>query len=31
MSRLVFGDEGSMALAVLGKVDRSTIERLWKS
>ena len=31
MSRLVFGDEGSMALAVLGKVDRATIERLWKS
>ena len=31
MSKLVFGDVGSMALAVLGKVDRSTIERLWKS
>jgi predicted Zn-dependent peptidase len=31
MSSLVFGDEGRMALAVLGKVDRGAIERLWKS
>jgi len=31
MSRLVFGDAANMALAVLGKVDRSTLERLWKS
>ena len=31
MSGLVFGEPGSMALAVLGKVDRREIERLWKS
>ena len=31
ISSLIFGEPGSMALAVLGKVDRSAIERLWKS
>ncbi|MGD0231780.1 MAG: pitrilysin family protein [Syntrophorhabdales bacterium] len=31
MSGLVFGEPREMALAVLGKVDRGTIERLWKS
>jgi predicted Zn-dependent peptidase len=31
VSSLVFGEPGSMALAVLGRVDRSAIERLWKS
>jgi predicted Zn-dependent peptidase len=31
MSRLVFGDPESMAVAVLGPVDRGRIERLWRS
>lgn len=31
MSRLVFGDPESMSLGVLGRVDRSKIEKLWKS
>ncbi len=31
MSSLVFGNETNMALAVLGKVDRAAIEKLWKS
>jgi len=31
MSRLVFGEPRSMALAVLGRVDRGAIEGLWKS
>ena len=31
MSSLVFGEPGTMALAVLGQVDRGTIEKLWKS
>jgi predicted Zn-dependent peptidase len=31
ISNLVFGEPGSMSLAVLGKVDRATIEKLWRS
>lgn len=31
MSRLVFGNPESMALAVLGGIDRDEIEELWKS
>jgi predicted Zn-dependent peptidase len=31
MSRLVFGDEETMALAVLGPVEQGKIEKLWKS
>jgi hypothetical protein len=31
MSRLIFGEPRSMALAVLGRVDRGAIEGLWKS
>jgi predicted Zn-dependent peptidase len=31
MSKLVFGDPGTMSLAVLGRVDGGKIEKLWKS
>lgn len=31
MSRLVFGQPDSMAVAVLGRVDKSKIEKLWKN
>lgn len=31
MSKLVFGEAETMSLAVLGRVDRGKIEKLWKS
>jgi hypothetical protein len=31
MSGLIFGDDQTMALAVLGPVEKGKIERLWKS